>query len=477
MISPISSLANMEMMLYGGLGTNTNAPSYFNGYMANLNNNSFCYPSFYGNPNNYNNMNSMYYNNPNSSVFGQNVTSNYTQPNIAQQQANVAFDQKAMSTLADFYANNELSPSESLKSAIFAGGIGCAVMQNPRLIFHPWNYFKTSLSKNSDTKNIFKNVKGDGSKLNKLWKENSLVMEAAYSQMHRAEARKNSKLGLFRKRYTPEEYNKLKDIMETAIKNEKIDEIAEATETLRHAYCRNGKVFQAWNWMKNGFKNGKEGLANPIEMINNQKGEDTIAANTKRLLDFGGKKITIPKAFKKAGGIMALLFGALEIFMNIGKIQTAKNKDAENAQMGINTNYGKQQTKQTVVKAVGNTLGWAAGETLSIWAYSKLGAAIGTAFGPGVGTAVGAAIGFVGGSIGMWLAGKATRASLGIDVADKITAQNKTQTEEGQTELLESVINKINSGEKVSPEVEHALGSIIAQYQASTPQSQLGYYA
>ena len=53
---------------------------------------------------------------------------------------------------------------------------------------------------------MFKDVKTEGSVLNKLWKENSVVMEEAYAQAHRTRSRSYKKLGLFRARYTDEQY-------------------------------------------------------------------------------------------------------------------------------------------------------------------------------------------------------------------------------------------------------------------------------
>ena len=52
----------------------------------------------------------------------------------------------------------------------------------------------------------------------KLWKDHSYIMEEAFSQMNRTEARSMSKFGLFRGQYSAEEYKKLSDIMEKALK-------------------------------------------------------------------------------------------------------------------------------------------------------------------------------------------------------------------------------------------------------------------
>ena len=90
----------------------------------------------------------------------------------------------------------------------------------------------------------------------------------------------------------------------------------------------------------------------------------------------------------------------------MGKIKTAKAYDEEMAKQGKKTEYGKTQTKQTVGKAVVNTVSYAAGETLSTWACAKLGAKLGTKIKPGFGTLIGAVVGFLGGSVAMWAGDK-----------------------------------------------------------------------
>ena len=470
MIASVSQLANMEMALYGGFGSNMNAPSYLNGYTGSIQN-------IYNSPANI-------FGNTYNPTFGQNIPQGYDSYNGQQQTSNPTFNQGAFNALADCYAKNELSLTQSFGTAVVSGGILGTLMQNPRAVFHPINYITTTAGKNKKLYDGIKNgyqgvnklfdLRGDNNKLKELWKNHSSIMEEAYSQMHRAEARANSKLGLFRAKYTTDEFKKLSDEMMKALKGKNIKEIAEATEKLRAANdCKNGKIFQAWNWIKNGFKNGKVGLKNPL----NESEKDLANRTQKALKSWGyetGKKglnlniakpkMTISKSFMKKGGLMGLAFGLIQVALEWGKVSTAKKKDAENAQAGVKTNYGGEQTKQTLLKAGANTIGWAIGETLGTWGFAKLGAKIGTAFGPGVGTAVGAAIGFVCGSIGSWLADKASKKALGDDVANKIQAENLAKTEEGQAQLLQYTVDRIQNGKEITPEAQVAIQQLMAQY-------------
>jgi len=443
MITPINSLMNMEMQLYGGLNTNTAAPSYLNGYKG-VSNNSIYSPAFYGYGNVYGN---------NGTVFQQNIPSQYkTQNSNSSVPAGTPFkglSDEDVNALTDFYAKN-LDPSESLASAAIMGTAMGTLMANPRTIVHPWN----SLRSFGDVKEMFKGVKVDGSDMNKLWKENNVVMEEAYSQMQRATARSKSRwtCGLFRKRYTQNEYNELKKIMQEALDSKDINKIAEATEKLRHAYSNNGHIPGLWDKIR-----GKKSSTVASRLADTT----TITNNAKTLI--GYNKMTLSKAFKKAGGKVGLAFGLIEILMNIPKIQAGYAKDEENAKLGIKSNNGGKQLAQTSVKAVCNTVGWAAGETLAIWGFAKAGAAIGTALGPGIGTIAGAAIGFLGGSIGMWLGGKLGKGLMGNDVANKIEAEKLAQTTEGQVQLLQLAMEKAQSGEKIDPKTQQAVQNVISQ--------------
>lgn len=440
MVAPISALANMEYALYGGYGMNTAAPNYLNGYRDSINMyDSMANPYAYMNPYMYNN--SAYgangVNGVNSSIYAQNPNNTTVNNSVDMSKTNEA----DMNKIANFYANN-LEPNMSLGNAIMSMGAMGAVITNPRLFVHPINTVRATFF-DKGVKEMFKDVRKDGSLMNKLWKENHIVMEDAYFRMNKLEARNHSKIGLFRKRYTPEEYNKLKTIMEDALKTGDINKVAEASAKLEQAYVNNGGFYKLLD---------KLGIRKMKTVDNAVKDNKVITQNAKKLLD--GKNITFKKALKKTGTAGAVLMAALELLSGFGKIQTAFSKDKKT---------GMKQLGQTTVKAAGNAAGWVVGEAAGTAIGAKLGAAIGTAVCPGLGTAVGALLGVVGGSIGVWFAGKATKALVGEDVADKIQAENMTKTQEGQTQLLEYTAQKIQEG-KADKETALAFGRLASQY-------------
>lgn len=442
MVAPISALANMEYALYGGVGLNSAAPNYLNGYRDSINMYDSLANSYaYMNPYMYNN--SAYgangVNGVNSSIYAQNNAGATSFGAV--QNTNSKANEADMATLAKFYKNNAISPSESLANAAIGGGIVCGVMANPRIIAHPINTVKASFG---DVKEMFKGVKVNGSDLNKLWKENHAVMEEAYFRMHKLSARSKGKLGLFRKRYTPDEYNKLKDIMQKALDSKDINKIAEASAKLEKAYVNNGGINRLLNKLK---------LKPEVPSVETAlKDTAGIAEKAKTLV--GSNKVTFKNALKKGGIWGSVIFAGLELLCGIDKIKTAFAKDKKS---------GRKQMMQTGVKAVGNAAGWALGEAAGVWAFASLGAKIGTVFGPGVGTAIGGVIGALCGSIGMWLAGKATRAIVGEDVADKIQAENMTKTQEGQAQLLTYTAQKVQEG-KADKETALAFGRLASQY-------------
>ena len=449
MVAPISSLANMEMALYGGFGSNSAAPSYINGYNAHSNNSVFTStPNFMAN-------NYGAYNYGNTGMnFGQQIPAQYS--NSAQSSGKnsllgtpfQALSKEQVNSITDYYAKN-LEPSESLSGALITGTLMGGAMLNPRVVAHPLN----ALTSFSDVKNIFKDVRKEGSAINKLWKQNSYIMEEAYAETQRLTARNKWKIGAFRKRYTKQEYEQLKGIMEKAVKSGNMDEIAKATETLKHAYVNNGFIFRLWDKIR-----GKETVT-VASRINDTK---TITENVAQLKSFSN--MDFKKAFEKAGGKLGLAFGAIEIVMNFSKIKTAFQKDRENREKGIKSNLGAKQTVQTVVKAAGNTVGYAAGETLGVWAAAKYGAKIGTKCGGLTGTLIGAVAGVACGSIGMWIAGRGTRALVGDDVSNKIEAENLLATSEGQQELLMNVAESIQKDKKADIGTMQAVTSAISMY-------------
>ena len=449
MVAPISSLANMEMALYGGFGPSSAAPSYANGYKVQSNNSVFsATPNFMAN--NYGT-----YNYGNAGMnFGQQIPAQYSNQTQNSNQSSFAgtpfqgLSKDQVNAITDYYAKN-LEPSESLSGALISGTILGGCMLNPRVVAHPIN----ALTSFSDVKNIFKDVRKEGSALNKLWKENSYIMEEAYAETQRLTARRKWKIGAFRKRYTEAEYKQLKEIMEKAVKSGNMDEIAKATETLKHAYVNNGFMPNLWNKIR-----GKE----TVTVANRLKDTKTITENVKQLQSFSN--MDFKKAFEKAGGKVGLAFGFLEVIMNFSKIQAAFAKDKENKEKGINTNLGAKQTLQTVVKAAGNTIGYTAGETLGVWAAAKYGAKIGTKCGGLTGTLIGAVAGVACGSLGMWLAGKGTRALVGDDVSNKIEAEKKLASAEGQQELLMNVAESIQKDKKADIGTVQAVSSAISMY-------------
>lgn len=462
----INSLQKMSMMLYGTPVLNLGSYNY-DGYN----------PSFMGGYN--------CYANPYTGMnFGQMIPSIYSNPqNNTQSPATTqatgtsfnGLSEKDKQVVIDYYAKN-LEPSESFKNAVVLGGVSCAVMQNPRLFIHPWNTITTSLNSKSKVNQLFKDVRKKGTPLNALWEKNSLVMEEAYSQMHRATARANSKLGLFRARYTTAEIDELTRIMKEALDANDIDKVADATETLRRAYCRNGKIFQWWDKIQKVFTK-KSHLQKPLEMIDKtiDKNADEIAKNTANLLGHGGKNITLWRSFKKTGGVMAVVFGLAEIFMNWNKVTKAQQKDMENAEKGVQTNYGDVQKKQTIAKGVANSVGWAVGESLGVWAYAKLGAKVGSKIHPLFGTIAGVVIGYMAGSFGMWLAGGATKKVVGDDVVNEFEAEKMAQTQSGQVDMLEQILNDIENGKPVDPMTQQVLLNLLNQQQQPQTQ-QVSYY-
>ncbi len=447
MVAPISSLANMEKALYGGFGTNANAPSYLNGYMGG--NSSYCMnPSFYGYGNGYNNYN--------NSTFGQNIPYNYgsTVPQQTQEaQQDTIFqglsqvEQKAL--MNDY--KKSLVTSESLGGLAITNGI-FALAMNPRLIMH-WRNSKNTVG---NVEKAFADVKVKGSALNKLWvkPEYSNILREAYLQMHKAEARCLTKVGAFRRSYNAtgdvDRIQKVVGDLKSALKSGNMEAIKKHTATLQHAYSYNGGfIARGWDKIKGCFID-----VQPTSVADKLK--DTKGINN-RITELGKTtKTSFKSMFKRGGGLKGgLFFAAVELLMGYDKIKTAFGKDSDT---------GMKQLTQTGVKAVGNAAGWAVGEAAALWAFTKAGAAIGTALGPGIGTVVGGAIGLIGGGIGMWLAGKATESLMGQDVADEIESQKLAQSNEGQVQLLQNTMQRIQKGEDVSLDAQQAAQKLATLY-------------
>ena len=438
MVAPIQSLANMEYMLYGsnGYGLSAGAPSMVNNYTMQNPYSQYGYP--YG-------------------VTGQYPTLNSAAQQTATTAGNASgtVSQSDVQTLANYYEKGLSEQEETLLQAA-KGGVAFAAISNPRVIAHPFNSLKSSWN----LRNMFKACNEKGSALNKLWtdpKTNELVRDA-YFQMHKAEARSMWKLGLFRKRYTPEEYSKLKDIMEKALASGDKNEIAKATETLKNAYVTNGHVPTLWGKFKN-----KLGFESKVPTVTEKLGETTtIAENAQKAVTAAEEagsmslKSALSKSLTFKNCALWVAFEFLGDFMN-HNIQDAFSKD---------TSTGMKQLGQTTVKGAAAAVGWVAGEALGAWGAAKLCAAAGTAIAPGVGTVIGAVAGFVGGSIGMWLLGKGAKKIIGKDQGEKVRMERMKKTPEGHVQLLQLTAQQAQNDKNLDPRVLQSINNLATSYSS-----------
>ena len=458
-IPAINSLANMEFMLYGGVsGNNAGCPSIYNGYKADpqVNYNQNPYNLFGYNPVFGGYGNSIYDSyNPSYQGINQGIGIN----NSANTQQTFGANQEDINTLINYHLKG-MAPSESLMGAAL-GGAAFSMMNNPRIIVHPWNSFKAT----GATNKIFANVVKEGSKLNELWRNEATtgIMQEAYARTHKLEAlnpKLGWKFGLFRKQLPETEYNRLKKLMEDALKTADTKKIAKATEEIKRATnAFTGRIPNALRAI--GLQNSMTSLRKFINGNQYKPIDDVvregIEANNKLLKD---GKITLTNSLKKSCGIKnGLFFAGMEFLMSWGNIKEAFSKD---------TSTGMTQLGQTTVKGLGSAAGWAVGEGIGVWAGAKasaaIGAKVGTAIAPGVGTAIGAIAGLVGGSIGMWLTGKITHKLVGTDIGEKVSAQKLAKTPEGQVQLLQMTMQQAQNDKKLDPKTAQAMQNVMNVY-------------
>ena len=466
-IPAINSLANMEYLLYGGnSGLNMNCPSYINGYVGGSMNNYLNYAGMNG-----------YYNPSfkgyqNQDIFTlQNDTTGVNRSTIEQaSQGNSQVDwsnpqfkglSDDLNELGDYYVKNS-APSESFMGAA-VGGAAFGLMNNPRMIVHPINSIKAT----GAVEKMFKPlIKDETSALGKLWRDEAKggyeIVSNAYSRMHKLEALNKSKLGLFRASIKDVKgadgklvYERLKGIMEAAIRSGDAQKIAEATELLKretNAFTGYIPRFMRWAHIDKPFVALRKKFINPTHY----DADITKVAN-KAVTD-AGAKTTFGQFMKHSCGIgNGLLFAGIEFAMDFNKILTAFSKD---------TGTGMQQVGQTAIKGAGSAIGWAVGEGIGAWAGAKLGAMAGTAIAPGLGTAIGAVAGLVGGSIGCWLLGKITHKIAGQDVGTKVEVDNMKKTAQGQVQLLQLTAQQAGDDKKVTPRTLQALQNVASFYGA-----------
>ena len=441
MALPISSLANMEYMLYGGMaGANSACPSYANGYMANSN--AWAYP--YGNYGNYTQQYPNMYNQAVMQPQNQNI---FTKTNPVQNNVQKpAITNNELDTLGKFYEKS--NSMELTWDSLPMSAAMIAFTENAQNIKHFWNSRKAI----GITNKVF-DMKNPAVKA--LWTKNPELMQNAYGQLHAINRNAQTKRSFIQKWFqepiddTTRKH--LSGIMEKAIKSNDEKLILEATETLKASRGMDGYIPTAWNKVKNffGFKGQNY---TPLERIKNKQAEIDKAVNAPKAIKpgFGG--------LVKQGLKEGKMFAAFGLLIDLPKIISAyQNGGATSA---------TTQVAQTGIRAIADGIGWTLGRAAGGAIGTKLGATIGTAICPGIGTAVGAALGFVGGALGSIVASKITHAFMPTDEATKLEANNLKKTPEGQVQLIQLALEKAQSGEEVPQNVMFAAQNVASKMSA-----------
>lgn len=458
---PVSSLGNLEYMLYpDSIGTTSaSVPSVTNHYTA-----APTYPSIWNNtmPVGYN---------ARGPAFKGNATGGYYQTDGANfgqattpATGGVGFEgltPEETKKVLNYYAKS-LEPIETLGSAATMGAAFSLVMY-PRMLVHPLNNTIWSIP---EANRLFKDVTRTGTKLNKLWLDpkKSAILQDAYSQVQKAAARRNWKIGAFRARYTPAQYKQMITQMEKAIEIAKrtgnVAEVARVTEMMKHAYVTDGWIPKAWHTVKGWFG----GTSSVAKVSDRMADTATIAANAKNSLDLANN-MTFKKAIMHGGKMGAILNVGFEFAFGLGNIITAFKQDKEDKAKGLQSqNYGWKQLGQTTGKSILNAAGWAVGEGAGIWASAKLGAKLGAKVHPLLGTIAGGILGMVGGSIGIWGSRKLGKAVFGDNIANKLTAQNQMKVEGGREEILMAAYQNAQKDKDIDSGTAQALDKAISVY-------------
>ena len=435
MTLPISSLANMEYMLYGGaLGANPNCPSYVNGYKAANNNlyGGYYNPSIYNNPY-YNWQNTGYYNNRTPQAIGAQTSPSTVQQTAAAKTAS----SKDIDTLADFY--KESNTYVQKWGDIGTSALMIGFMENPQVLKHPINSIKAI----KVTNQVFDK---SNPAIKALWEKNPQLMQKAYGQLHAINRSAQKKFPIvqkwFQKPISETSRKELEKIMADAIKSGDEKAILRATETLKASRGMDGYLPTLWNKITGG-KN-----YTPQERIARKAADIDKVVNAPAAVKPGMTGLL--KQGLKEGKTFAL-FGML---IDLPKIISAyKNGGADSA---------LTQTFQSGIKSVADGIGWTIGRAAGGAIGTKVGAAIGTAVCPGLGTAVGAVLGFLGGAAGSILASKVMNKLIPTDEATKLEADAQKKTPQGHAQLLSLVLEKAKMGEKVPDNVMAAAQNVAA---------------
>lgn len=434
MTLPISSLANMEYMLYGGgLGFNPNCPSYLNGYRANS-------AGLYSNPYMYNGMyqnawNNPYVNNQTNGTIWQNQSPVQTSSQTTET-TNSLNNAKDVDILSEYYKKH--SNYEEAFSGALIGGLGFTAFENPQTVKHPFNSIKAM----QQTSRTFNKLMRQNPALKAMWSNEPRIMQDAYAQLHAVNRNAQGKWKYvqqwFQKPIDSATRTELEKIMVDALKSGDKDAIIKATETLRASRGMDGYIPTAWNKVRQFFGANPDKARNftPMERIANKTAAIDKAVAEKSL---GWAKRGLREG--KGWIVFDMIFSAPNIIKAF--------RDG-----GVNS--GVIQTGQSLVKAAGNAVGWVAGRAVGSAVGAKAGAAIGTAICPGIGTAAGAIIGFVGGCVGSWLMGKVTNKLIPTEEATRLDAEKMKKTPEGQVQLIQMALAKAQAGEEVPQNVLNA---------------------
>ena len=462
----INNLANMEFMLYGGRsGLNMSCPSVYNNYLGTNSLMNYYNPTFRG----YNNYNQSIFNqagvNQNDATRVNNPIKTVSQGNSQVDWSNTQFRGLSddLNELGDYYIKNS-APSESFMGAA-VGGAAFGLMNNLRIIAHPWNSLVKSLA---PTAKMFTDIGKEGKALRALWQnpETTRVVMEAYGQMHKLNGAKFWRAGLFKAQLNGESLDKANKIiseMKTALSNGNAQKIAELSEEARRltnaktGYIPRGlKAIHAdapFKWLKEHTFIGK--------FVGGGTKPSVAEAAAKSISDKAAAS-TLSGSLKHSCGVgNGLLFAAFEFVTDMldGKIQAAFDKDKST---------GYKQLGQTAIKGAGSALGWAVGEGVGAWAggiaAAKIGAIAGSTIAPGVGTAIGAIAGLVGGSIGCWLVGKFTHKIIGQEAGTLAQVENMKKTAEGQQQLLQLTLQQAEDDKKVKPRTVQALQNVANYY-------------
>lgn len=430
MAAPLSSLANMEYMLYGGAsGANAACPSYVNGYKAN----NGMYGGYYS-PYMQNYGNGYY----NTQYPAQTIQQPAGQTTQAATPAMTA-SPKDIDKLAKFYekSNTFVQDWGSLGSSALMIGF----MENPQVIKHPFNALKAI----KVTNQVFDKA---SPAIQALWKKNPELMQKAYGQLHAVNRMAQPKFSViqkwFQKPIEEGTRKELEKIMAEAIKSGDEKAILRATETLKASRGMDGYIPTLWNKITGG---------------KNYTPQERIARKTADI-----EKIVNAPAAVKPGltGLLKQGFREGKTFALLGMLIDSPKIISAFKNGGVGS--GLTQTCQTGLRSLADGIGWTIGRAAGTALGTKVGAAIGTAVCPGLGTAIGAAIGFLGGAAGSILASKITHKLMPTDEATRLEAEKQKKTPEGQTQLLSLVLQKAQTGEKVPDDVLVSAQRVAAQY-------------